>query len=148
MQKRYKNFDKDYIIKLHNSNPNKIPRLNTIIITLNFKDKKQIIKNYKVIRESLLQTPKFNIAKNSIASFNVKKGMETGMLVSFNKTKLFNFLDTFPIYSPKVLDYRGQFKSEIKVFKSSGILQISFNSDFPKFDYSFLLSSLLIPFKF
>lgn len=156
MKNRYKNWDKDVVIKYATEKNQKLPRFGAVILNFNQKDRKKIMKGFIELRSILLQTPTFNFATTSIANFNLKKGMETGLKLTLRKEKLWNLLELKPINSFKSLDYHNQLKSLI-LLKSDlnfspypGILQFSFDSLSPSLSSKlpFLYSHFLIPFNY
>jgi len=54
------------------------------------------------------QEPAFKKAKISIASFNLRRGMVTGMAVTLRGERMYSFLDRlFTIVLPRLRDFRG-----------------------------------------
>ena len=80
------------------------------------------------------QVPSVRVAKVSVASFNLRRGMPVGLAVTLRGDRMYSFLDKiFSVVLPRLRDFRG---APLKNFDARGnyTLGISEQTVFPEID--------------
>ena len=94
------------------ANPMAIPKLIKVVINMGvgsaMKNKDVIQALKKDLATITGQHPSLRLAKISVASFGLRRGMPVGLMVTLRKKKMFAFLDKlFTIVLPRLRDFRG-----------------------------------------
>lgn len=94
------------------ANPMAIPKLVKVVINMGvgsaMKNKDVIQALKKDLATITGQYPSLRLAKISVASFGLRRGMPVGLVVTLRKKKMFAFLDKlFTIVLPRLRDFRG-----------------------------------------
>lgn len=89
-----------------------VPQLKAIYISVGasrfFKNSADMEKIQLAVSYIACQKAIFTKAKRSVASFDVREGMNTGVKVSMRGKKMFQFLDRLKlIYLPRIRDFKG-----------------------------------------
>lgn len=121
-------------------NVHEVPRLEKITINVGMGRAKDDKKMFETVRTTLRkitgQQPVDIMAKKSIASFKIRKGMNTiGMKVTLRDERMYEFLDRLTnIVLPRVRDFHGVSK---KAFDKAGnySLGITEQSVFPELSF-------------
>jgi large subunit ribosomal protein L5 len=121
-------------------NVHEVPRLEKITINVGMGRAKDDKKMFEIVRTTLRkitgQQPVDIMAKKSIASFKIRKGMNTiGMKVTLRDDRMYEFLDRLTnIVLPRVRDFHGVSK---KAFDKAGnySLGITEQSVFPELSF-------------
>ena len=98
--------------KFSYSSPMQIPKLDKIVINIGLGEAKE---NPKAIESAIKdleditgQKPIVTKAKNSVANFKLREGMNIGVKVTLRAEKMYEFLDRlFNVALPRVRDFRG-----------------------------------------
>lgn len=119
--------------------PMEIPRLEKIVINMGVGE---ATKDSKLMKGALAdltaisgQKPVTNKAKNSIANYKLREGMEIGCKVTLRRTRMYEFLDRMVnIAMPRVRDFQGL---QRKSFDGRGNFAMGFKEQivFPEIDY-------------
>lgn len=115
-----------------------VPVITKIVVAIGAGD----IERNQAVKDSLVtaiaqitgQKPKITRARISVASFNVRAGMEVGFLVTLRKERMYAFLDRLiSVVLPRLRDFRGV---SAKSFDSRGNVTLGFTevSIFPEID--------------
>lgn len=115
------------------------PRIEKIVINMGVGDAVQDRKKLELAMEDLAviagQKPIATKAKNSIAGFKLREGMNIGTKVTLRKARMFEFLDRLVnIAMPRIRDFRGISK---KNFDGRGNFAMGIKEHiiFPEVDY-------------
>lgn len=89
-----------------------IPRLTKIVINVGIgeiaKNKESMENARKLIAQISGQLPSVRVAKVSIATFNIRRGMPVGLAVTLRGEKMYAFMDKLiSIVLPRFRDFRG-----------------------------------------
>lgn len=119
------------------SNPMQVPKLDKISINigLGVADKTAIEHAFNELMAISGQRPVKTLAKNSNATFKVRKGMVLGVTVTLRGARMYQFLERLVIaVLPRIRDFRGLSK---KSFDGRGnfCLGIKEQVVFPEIDY-------------
>ena len=92
--------------------PMQIPKLEKIVINIGVGEAKDNAKALDAAVNDLAlitgQAPVVTKARNSVANFKIREGMNIGCKVTLRKDKMYEFLDRlFNIALPRVRDFRG-----------------------------------------
>ena len=92
--------------------PMEIPKLEKIVINIGVGEAKDNSKALDAAVNDLAlitgQAPVVTKARNSVANFKIREGMNIGCKVTLRKDKMYEFLDRlFNIALPRVRDFRG-----------------------------------------
>ena len=98
--------------KFSYSSPMQIPKLDKIVINIGLGEAKEnpkaIDSAIKDLEDITGQKPIVTKAKNSVANFKVREGMNIGVKVTLRAEKMYEFLDRlFNVALPRVRDFRG-----------------------------------------
>jgi len=113
LKEKYKNeIAPALMAKFSYSSPMQIPKLDKIVINIGLGEAKE---NPKAIDSALKdleditgQKPIVTKAKNSVANFKVREGMNIGVKVTLRAERMYEFLDRlFNVALPRVRDFRG-----------------------------------------
>lgn len=94
-------------------NINQIPRLEKIVLSVGIGKHKDDKRHYEIVRNTLTkitgQAPVDRMAKKSIASFKIRKGMNrVGVSVTLRDARMYEFLDRLiNVALPRVRDFHG-----------------------------------------
>lgn len=121
------------------NNPNRVPRLEKIVVNVGLgraKDDKKIIETAKnTIRKITAQEPIETVAKNSIAGFKLREGNKIGIKVTLRGNQMYEFADRLiNIVLPRLRDFHGV---KAGAFDKSGNYSIGFTdqSVFPELTF-------------
>lgn len=120
----------DLLLKNNYTNIFEIPTLEKIVINTTSNafatDRKNLIPALLALELITGQKAKFTCAKNSLASFKIRKNQILGCKVTLRKKYLYNFLTVFiSIVLPKLRDFSGISK---KSLDTSGNLSLGFTN--------------------
>lgn len=126
-------------------NPLAIPRVIKVVLNMGIGE----ISSEKALKESLLrdmaaisgQRPSVRLAKVSIATFGIRRGMPVGLSVTLRGTRMYYFLDKLiSIVLPRLRDFRGVSR---KSFDKHGnySLGLSEHTVFPEVDVTKMASA-------
>ena len=113
LKEKYKNEVAPALMaKFSYSSPMQIPKLDKIVINIGLGEAKE---NPKAIESAMKdleditgQKPIVTKARNSVANFKVREGMNIGVKVTLRAEKMYEFLDRlFNVALPRVRDFRG-----------------------------------------
>ena len=98
--------------KFSYSSPMQIPKLDKIVINIGLGEAKEnpkaIDSAIKDLEDITGQKPIVTKARNSVANFKVREGMNIGVKVTLRAEKMYEFLDRlFNVALPRVRDFRG-----------------------------------------
>ena len=134
-----KNILKNLKKELGMKNDLEVPRLEKIVINMGVgaasQDKKKIEGAITDLTQISGQKPVTTKAKNSIAGFKLREGMNVGTKVTLRKDRMYEFLDRFiTIALPRVRDFRGV---SPKSFDGRGNYSMGLKEQlvFPEIDY-------------
>jgi len=93
-------------------NPFQVPRIEKIVINMGLGEAAQDNRKAQVALEELSlisgQKPVLTKAKNSIAGFKLREGMNIGAKVTLRRARMYEFLDRLVnIAMPRIRDFRG-----------------------------------------
>jgi len=93
-------------------NINEVPKLVKIVLNMGLGDIKDNAKSMQLAIEELKtiagQTPVVTKAKNSVANFKLRQGMNIGAKVTLRQEKMYDFFDKFvSLALPRVRDFKG-----------------------------------------
>jgi len=120
--------------KLSYKNPMAVPKLEKIVVNSGIgkilgeveASKKQEMLDHFAWEIALItgQKPKVTLAKKSISSFGVKKGMPVGLVVTLRGKRMYHFLERLINYAlPRKRDFKGISKNSVD---KNGNLTIGF----------------------
>lgn len=94
------------------SNPFQVPRIKKVVINMGLGEAAQDNRKAQVALEELSliagQKPVLTKAKNSIAGFKLREGMNIGAKVTLRRERMYEFLDRLVnIAMPRIRDFRG-----------------------------------------
>ena len=94
------------------TNKMQVPKLDKIVLNMGIgeaKENAKILENAAKDMETITgQKPVLTKAKNSVANFKIREGMNLGCKVTLRSDKMYEFLDRlFNIALPRVRDFRG-----------------------------------------
>lgn len=113
LKAHYVNEIKPSLLKeLNYSNPFQVPRIEKVVINMGLGDAAQDNRKAQVALEELAlisgQKPVLTKAKNSIAGFKLREGMNIGAKVTLRRDRMYEFLDRLiNIAMPRIRDFRG-----------------------------------------
>lgn len=89
-----------------------VPRLEKIVLSMGagsyFGDSAKMEQALKALTYIAAQKACYRTAKKSIASFKVREGMNTGIMVTLRKEKMYEFMDRLRnVVLPRMRDFRG-----------------------------------------
>ena len=98
--------------KFSYSSPMQIPKLDKVVINIGLGEAKDnpkaIDAAIKDLEDITGQKPVVTKAKNSVANFKVREGMNIGVKVTLRAERMYEFLDRlFNVALPRVRDFRG-----------------------------------------
>ena len=119
----------DYITKFTTEKLDVKPKIKKIIVRSNLNNKKftniykskdnkmqkELLERYNIFKYMLLQTPKIIKAKKSVANWNVRKGMDTGVMVTIRNEENWReiLLNIYPNIVEKKFSYKNMKTSEM-----------------------------------
>ncbi len=94
------------------SNPNRVPRLEKVIINIGIgegsRDIKLIEASLEDVRVITGQQPVMTRARKSVAQYKLRAGMPVGLMVTLRGRRMYHFLDKlFNLALPRVRDFQG-----------------------------------------
>ena len=113
LKEKYKNeIAPALMAKFSYSSPMQIPKLDKIVINIGLgeaKDNPKAIDSaIKDLEDITGQKPIVTKARNSVANFKLREGMNIGVKVTLRAEKMYEFLDRlFNVALPRVRDFRG-----------------------------------------
>lgn len=120
-------------------NINQVPKVTKIVINVGAGESIQNSKALDFITADLEkiagQKPVVRKAKNSIANFKLREGMNIGAMVTLRRDRMYNFLDRLvTVALPRVRDFKG---ISPKAFDSRGNYTLGVKEQliFPEIDY-------------
>ncbi|MBA3813457.1 MAG: 50S ribosomal protein L5 [Alphaproteobacteria bacterium] len=98
--------------ELNYKNPFQVPRIEKIVINMGLGEAAQDNRKAQVALDELAlisgQKPVLTKAKNSIAGFKLREGMNIGAKVTLRSVRMYEFLDRLiNIAMPRIRDFRG-----------------------------------------
>lgn len=121
------------------TNVMQVPRLEKVVINICVPEATQDSKKIQAAYDDLMliagQKPVITKAKNSIASFKLREGMNIGVKVTLRKDRMFEFIDRLVnIALPRVRDFRGLSK---RSFDGNGNYSLGLKEQliFPEINY-------------
>ncbi|KKQ97894.1 MAG: 50S ribosomal protein L5 [Candidatus Woesebacteria bacterium GW2011_GWA1_39_12] len=115
-----------------------LPKISKVIVNMGIGDtlkNKELVENSAKDLASITgQKPQMRLAKVSVASFGIRRGMLVGLKVTLRKEKMYAFLDKlFSVTLPRLRDFRGL---SVDSFDAHGnyTLGLTENSIFPEID--------------
>jgi len=89
-----------------------VPRLKKVVLSMGlgkiFKNSAEVEKAFNALKVISGQKPIYALAKKSIAGFDVREGMKTGIKVTLRKKMMDDFLTRLSVQAlPKLRDYEG-----------------------------------------
>jgi large subunit ribosomal protein L5 len=115
-----------------------LPKITKIVVNMGvgdaIKDKEAMQAAKKDLATITGQMPSVRVAKVSVASFGVRRGMAVGLKVTLRKDRMYSFLDKLmSIVLPRLRDFRGV---PLKSFDKSGnyTLGLAEHIVFPEID--------------
>ena len=115
-----------------------VPKINKVVLNVgtgSIAKNKEVVENLKKDLAAISgQKPAVKVAKVSIASFGLRRGMPVGLVVTLRREMMYAFLDRlFSIVLPRLRDFRGVSR---KSFDKSGnyTLGITEHIIFPEAD--------------
>ena len=116
-----------------------VPKLEKVVINICVSEATQDSKKIQAAYDDLMQIagqkPVITKAKNSIASFKLREGMNIGVKVTLRKDRMYEFIDRLVnIALPRVRDFRGLSK---KSFDGNGNYSLGLKEQlvFPEINY-------------
>ena len=102
----------DLLRELKLENVMQVPALSKIVINIGVKeavaDSKALNQVKEIVEKITGQVSVKTLAKNSIASFKLRKGMPIGIKVTLRKSRMYHFLDKLiNVVFPAVRDFQG-----------------------------------------
>jgi large subunit ribosomal protein L5 len=146
LQEKYEKEIKEKLVKEFSlKNVMAIPKIDKVVVnmgagemTKNKELKEKLSNDLQIITG---QKPSLRLAKVSIASFGLRRGMPVGLSATLRGEKMYDFLDKlFSITLPRLRDFRGV---SLKSFDKSGnyTIGLSEHTIFPEIDVSKAASS-------
>ncbi len=94
------------------TNDLQVPRLDKIVINMGVgegtDDRKKVDAAYGDLAKIAGQKPVVTVAKNSVAVFKLREGMQIGCKVTLRRERMYEFLDRLiTVALPRVRDFRG-----------------------------------------
>ncbi len=121
------------------TNVMQVPKLDKVVINICVPEATQDSKKIQAAYDDLMliagQKPVITKAKNSIASFKLREGMNIGVKVTLRKDRMYEFIDRLVnIALPRVRDFRGLSK---KSFDGNGNYSLGLKEQliFPEINY-------------
>ena len=121
------------------TNVMQVPKLEKVVINMCVSEATQDSKKIQSAYDDLMliagQKPVITKAKNSIASFKLREGMNIGVKVTLRKDRMYEFIDRLVnIALPRVRDFRGLSK---KSFDGNGNYSLGLKEQliFPEINY-------------
>ncbi|MBI4212271.1 MAG: 50S ribosomal protein L5 [Deltaproteobacteria bacterium] len=121
------------------ANPMQVPRITKVVVNTTLKD---AISDFKILEAAAQelgqitgQRPVYTMAKKSISTFKLRKGMKIGACVTLRGLKMYEFLNRlFNVALPRVRDFKGVSN---KAFDGRGnyTLGLSEQIIFPEINY-------------
>jgi len=115
-----------------------VPKINKVVLNVgmgSIAKNKEVVENLKKDLAAISgQKPAVKVAKVSIASFGLRRGMPVGLAVTLRREMMYAFLDRlFSIVLPRLRDFRGVSR---KSFDKSGNYTLGVNEHiiFPEAD--------------
>lgn len=114
--KKYKEILTDTIVSVQKEmsfeNKMQVPVIKKIVLSVGagkfFKDKTKMADLQKALSYIACQHACLTKAKKSVSAFEVREGMETGMMVTLRKDKMNNFIDRLIyLYLPRLREFKG-----------------------------------------
>lgn len=107
-------FVKELQAELKLDNPHQVPKLEKIVVSVGMGKNKEDKRFHEVVKNTLNkvtgQAPTDRLAKKSIATFKIRKGMGApiGTMVTLRGARMYEFLDRFVnVALPRVRDFHG-----------------------------------------
>jgi large subunit ribosomal protein L5 len=126
-------------VELGYKNVMQVPKLEKVVINICVSEATQDSKKIQAAYDDLMQIagqkPVITKAKNSIASFKLREGMNIGVKVTLRKDRMYEFIDRLVnIALPRVRDFRGLSK---KSFDGNGNYSLGLKEQlvFPEINY-------------
>jgi len=140
LQTKYNNTVKSELkTELGISNVHQIPKIEKIMVNSGVgkavADSKHLDAAVATLTKITGQKPVITKARNSIATFKLREGMEIGAKVTLRGERMYSFLDRLiAVVLPRTRDFRGV---STKAFDKSGNYSIGFNDQtvFPEISY-------------
>lgn len=113
LQEKYENqIRKELAAALGRKNPNAIPRLTKIVVNMGVgaatQDKKYLETSVEAMSLITGQKPVITAARQAIAGFKLREGVQIGCKVTLRRQKMWEFLDRLiALALPRVRDFRG-----------------------------------------
>lgn len=109
---RYSGYSIKFLADKYSLTAMRIPKIEKVVITTTLGALASDKNYFKLATESLSaiagQKPIITKAKKSIASFKVREGMETGLVVTLRKRKMYDFLNRLIyITLPRIRDFKS-----------------------------------------
>lgn len=119
-------------------NPNALPKLEKIVVSMGVKDalvdKKNIEKGLQILTQLTGQRPKITQAKKSIASFKLREGDKIGLMVTLRGKRMYDFYSKLvTVVFPRFRDFHGVSKNQFDA-KGNYTMGISEYTVFPEID--------------
>ncbi len=144
---------KELQAELKLENVHQVPKLEKIVVSVGIGKNKDDKRHYEVVRNTVTkvtgQVPVDRMAKKSIATFKIRRGMNrVGLSVTLRGARMYEFLDRLVnVAMPRIRDFHGV---SVKAFDKAGNynLGISEQSIFPElsFEETQLLHGLQVTF--
>jgi large subunit ribosomal protein L5 len=98
--------------KLGRSNAHELPKLKKIVVNMGVgsavQEKKHLEEAVSALSQVTGQRPALTIARQSIAGFRLRQGMNIGCMVTLRGARMYEFLDRLiALALPRVRDFRG-----------------------------------------
>ena len=107
-------FKKELQAELKLSNPHEVPEIEKFVVSVGVGKKKEDKRHFEIVKNTLEkvtgQAPVARLAKKSIATFSIRKGMGApiGASVTLRGARMYEFMDRLlNIALPRVRDFRG-----------------------------------------
>lgn len=131
---------KELQAELKLENVHQVPKLEKIVVSVGIGKNKDDKRHYEIVRNTVTkvtgQTPVDRMAKKSIATFKIRRGMNrVGLSVSLRGARMYEFLDRLVnVAMPRIRDFHGV---SAKAFDKAGNynLGISEQSIFPELSF-------------
>lgn len=93
-------------------NVHAVPKLTKVVVNIGMGDMGKNKELSEQMKQDIAivtgQAPSVRLAKNSVASFAIRRGMPVGLKVTLRGTRMYSFLDRlFSIVLPRLRDFRG-----------------------------------------
>lgn len=108
----HNNFASELQKELELDNPNRVPKLEKIVVNVGLgkakEDKKTIEAAKNTLRKVTGQEPVETVAKNSIAGFKLREGNMIGLKLTLRGERMYEFMDRLiNIVLPRLRDFHG-----------------------------------------